>query len=253
MQIFTNTSRWLRSHTATPTDDFRAASETSHSAARKVAVGAAVGAGIGAAAGGGYAYHSVSKDFEYFEYLTEQVPLAASGPEALDVFGQDLARYQGLVGNHSEGASSSQETLKYLAYLQHQNPQAPAAEIQGIYQALESQFGHDQQVRQALNMISAHVQKHGTSPNEAYREFTNHFGYETDFSRASSTFAQDQGLSSDDLNMTNISLVKRHSSPLGHLGMGRAVALGLVTGAAIGAATGVAVGVGLHVLDKITQ
>lgn len=252
MQILSRTSNWLRSQVAAPADDFRQGSSEA-TPSKKLAVSTAVGSGIGAVTGGGLAYHSVSKDFTYFDYVTNEIPLAASGPEALDVFGGDLGQFQNLVNTHTENAVSSKESLQYLSYLKFQDPKVPNQDLQGIYQSLETQLGEDTQVRQALNMISAHVQKHGSTPNEAYQEFSNYFGYEPDFGKASQTFLVDQKLSPDELNMTTLQMVKRHSSPLGHLGMGKAVALGIATGAAIGAATGLVVGVGINLYDKLIR
>ena len=252
MQILSRSSNWLKRQVSAPSDDFR---QSSHQAlpAKTLAVSTTVGAGLGAVTGGGLAYHSVSNDSTYFDYLSNEIPLAASGPDALDVFGGDLGQFQHLVNTHTESAASSKESLQYLSYLKFQDPKVPSQDLQAIYQSLEMQLGEDAQVRQALNMISAHVQKHGSSPNEAYQEFSNYFGYEPDFGKASQTFLLDQNLSQEELNMTTIQMVKRHTSPLGHLGMGKALALGIATGAAIGAATGLAVGVGLNLYDKIIR
>ena len=252
MQILSRTSNWIKSQVAAPADDFRQGSQGT-TPAKKLAVSTAVGAGLGAVTGGGLAYHSVSNDSQYFDYVSNEIPLAASGPEALDVFGGDLGQFQNLVNTHTESATSSKESLQYLSYLKFQDPKIPNPDLQGIYQSLELQFGEDAQVRQALNMISAHVQKHGSTPNEAYQEFSNYFGYEPDFGKASQTFLVDQKLSTEELNMSTIQMVKRHTSPLGHLGMGKAVALGIATGAAIGAATGLVVGVGVNLYDKLVR
>ena len=197
----------------------------------------------------------MSNDFEYFDYVSTEIPLASSGPSASSVFGTNLDQFQSLVTKNSDGASSADQTLQYLSYLKHQNPKVPVADLEGIYQSLEGQFGDDAEVRKALNMIAAHSRKYGTTPNEAHAEFTHYFGYQNDFSKASQTFVEDQKLAPEELNEIMLEYVKRHSSPIGHLGMAKGVALGvasgLAAGAAVGAAAGVAVGVGVHIYNKL--
>jgi hypothetical protein len=216
-----------------------------------VLVSSAVGAGLGAVAGGGAAYNSVANDSVYFDWVTEHMPLAASGPEAGEVFGSGLGQLETLVSSQSNGSVSSGETLRYLSYLKFQTPGLSGDELQGIYTSLEGQFGRDSQVRDALNMISAHVEKHGTTPSQAHQEFTNYFGYESDFGKATQMFLEDQKLSDAELNATTVQMVQKHTSPLGHLGMARAVALGVAGGAAVGAATGLVVGVGINLFSKL--
>lgn len=261
MQIVSRTSNWIRRQTSAA-DDFRPAKEQQQPApepglsiGKAATVGTAVGAGLGAVAGGAWAGHSVANDFEYFDYVSQEIPLASSGPSAQSVFGAELSQFQSLVGKGSEGTDSADQTLQYLSYLKHQDPKMSAAQLEGIYRSLEGQFGDDNQVREALNMIAAHTRKYNSTTNEAHAEFTNYFGYENDFGKASETFARDQKLAPEDFNETLLQYVKRHSSPIGHLGMARGVALGVVsglaTGAAVGAVAGVAVGVGVHIYNKL--
>ena len=263
MQILSTSTNWLRSQTAAPSD-FKPQQgqqqpdpkpEPGLTIGKAAKIGTAVGAGIGAVAGGGWAGHSVSNDFEYFDYVSTEIPLASSGPSASSVFGTSLDQFQSLVTKNSDGTSSADQTLQYLSYLKHQNPKVPVADLEGIYQSLEGQFGDDAEVRKALNMIAAHSRKYGTTPNEAHAEFTHYFGYQNDFSKASQTFVEDQKLAPEELNEIMLEYVKRHSSPIGHLGMAKGVALGvasgLAAGAAVGAAAGVAVGVGVHIYNKL--
>lgn len=262
MQIISKTSNWISRQTAAPTD-FKPAQdqkpepkpEPSLTIGKAATIGTAVGAGVGAVAGGAWAGHSVASDFEYFDYVSQEIPLASSGPSASSVFGNHIDQFQSLVTQNSDGTNSSEETLQYLSYLKHQNPKVPTADLEGIYQSLEGQFGDDQQVRKALNMIAAHSRKYGSTPNEAHAEFTHYFGYQNDFSKASETFVEDQKLAPEELNEITLEYVKRHSSPIGHLGMAKGVALGvasgLAAGAAVGAAAGVAVGVGVHIYKKL--
>jgi hypothetical protein len=260
MQILSKTSNWFGRQTAAP-KDFGPAQEQKPgpnpglTIGKAATVGTAVGAGVGAVAGGAWAGHSIANDFEYFDYVSNEIPLASSGPSAASVFGTNLDQFQSLVINNSDGAASADETMQYLSYLKHQNPKVPTTDLQGIYQSLEGQLGDDQDVRKALNMIAAHSRKYGTTPNEAHAEFTNYFGYQNDFSQASETFVEDQKLAPEELNEITLEYVKRHSSPIGHLGMAKGVALGvasgLAAGAAVGAAAGVAVGVGVHIYNKL--
>ena len=119
--------------------------------------------------------------------------------------------------------------------------------------ALEGQFGDDNEVRQALNMIAAHMNRHGTTPDEAVGAFKNYFGYTDDFDKAANLFLEDQGLSEDYLNETKIGFVQKHTSPIGHLGMTKAVTLGVVGGMAVGAASGLVVGLGINLYQKIVK
>lgn len=262
MQILSTSTNWLRNQTAAPSD-FKAQEgqqpdpkpEPGLTIGKAATIGTAVGAGIGAVAGGGWAGHSVANDFEYFDYVSTEIPLASSGPSASSVFGTGLDQFQTLVTGNSDDAASAEQTLQYLSYLKHQNPKVPTTDLQGIYQSLEGQFGDDNEVRQALNMIAAHSRKYGTTPNEAHAEFNNYFGYQNNFKQASNTFVEDQKLAPEELNEIMLEYVKRHSSPIGHLGMAKGVALGvasgLAAGAAVGAAAGVAVGVGVHIYNKL--
>lgn len=254
MNIFSRTVNWAKHQTATNGDDFKErAPKTEPRMGKTVGVSAAVGAGVGALVGGGAAAHSVSNDTVFIDYVTEELPLAASGPEAWEVFGDGIGSLETLVRSHSEGSTSGGQTLQYLSYLKFQNPDLPAEQLQGLYNSLESQFGNDQQVREALNMISAHVDKYGTTAAEAHKEFTNYFGYEDDFGRATQMFLEDQKMSPEELKTISFQMVEKHTSPIGHLGMAKGVALGIATGAAIGAVTGVVTGVGIHVVQKLIQ
>jgi len=260
MQIISRTSNWLSRQTAAPSD-FKPSEEQAPKPApgltigKAATVGTAVGAGLGAVGGGVWAGRSVANDFQYFDYVSNEIPLASSGPSAEAVFGTNLDQFQSLVTKSSDGSTSADDTLQYLSYLKHQNPKVPMADLQGIYQSLEGQFGDDQDVRKALNMIAAHSRKYGTTPNEAHAEFTHYFGYQNDFSKASQTFVEDQKLAPEELNEITLEYVQRHSSPIGHLGMAKGVALGvasgLAAGAAVGAVAGVAVGVGVHIYNKL--
>jgi hypothetical protein len=262
MQIISRTSNWISRQTAAP-KDFKPAQDQKPepkpdpglTIGKAATVGTAVGAGVGAVAGGAWAGHSVHNDFEYFAYESDEIPLASSGPSAQSVFGAELDQFQSLVGKHSDGSSSADKTLQYLSYLKHQDPKMPMSDLQGIYQSLEGQLGEDEQVQKALNMIAAHSRKYNTTSNQAHAEFTNYFGYENDFSKASQTFVEDQKLTPEELNEITLQYVKRHSSPIGHLGMAKGVALGvasgLAAGAAVGAVAGVAVGVGVHLYKAL--
>jgi hypothetical protein len=251
MQILTKTTQWFKSQVATPGDDFKQTGDAQRSPKKTALVSTAVGAGVGAAVGGGVAYHSMANDSVYFDWVTETMPLAASGPTPEEVFGGDVNQFQSLVANQSQSGVSSKETLQYLSYLKYQSPKMSGDELMGIYQSLEGQLGEDNQVRDALNMISAHVDRHGTTPTEAHQEFTHYFGYQSDFGKASQLFLEDQKLTDQELNATSVQMVQKHTSPIGHLGMAKAVGLGVAAGIAAGAATGLVVGVGINVFQKL--
>lgn len=252
MQIFSQARSWVQQQTRVPGDDFRQAPEQPKNSAT-VMKAAGVGAGVGAVVGGGAAYHSVANDAPYFDWVTDQKPLASTGPTPTDVFGGEFDRFESLVAGQSESTASGRETLQYLSYLKFQNPKVSDTELSDIYTSLEGQFGQDGQVRSALNMISAHVTKHGSTPSEAYREFRNYFGYETDFGKATDMFLQDQKITDLELNETTVQMVTRHTSPLAHLGMARAVALGVAGGVLVGAVTGAVVGVGINLFQKLAE
>mgnify|MGYP007126012421 CR=1 FL=1 len=190
MQIFSQARSWVQSRIQAPCDDFKQAPEPPVSSAKTALVSAGIGAGVGGALGGGVAYHSVANDSPYFDWVTEQIPLAGTGPSPTDVFGAELDRFETLVFEQSENSVSGRDTLQYLSYLKYQNPKLPDTELSEIYASLEGQLGRDSQVRSALNMISAHVAKHGSTPSEAYRELRNYFGYETDFGKATDILAR---------------------------------------------------------------
>lgn len=251
MQILSKTSSWLRTHLSTPGDDFKQGGDSGRDPKKTAAISAGVGAGVGAAVGGGVAYHSLSNDSVYFDYESDMMPLAASGPVPEEVFGDDISRFQSMVMAQTDSSQSSKETLQYLSYLKLQSPKVPEAELSGIYQSLESQLGNDNQVREAINMIAAHIDRHGTTPSEAYGEFSNYFGYEDDFTESTKMFLEDQKLTDQELNATTVQMVQKHTSPIGHLGMAKGVALGLVGGAAVGAASGLVVGLGINLVQKI--
>ncbi|MFA5505838.1 MAG: hypothetical protein WC314_19320 [Vulcanimicrobiota bacterium] len=262
MQILTHSSNWIRRQTASP-QDFRPQPsgpveglDSGLTIGRATRIGTAVGAGVGAVAGGTWAGQSVSNSFEYFDYVTSEIPLASSGPSASAVLGAHLDQFQSVVGQNSSDSASAEQTLQYLSYLKHQNPKVPSTDLEGIYRSLEGQFGDDSQVRQALNMIAAHSRKYGTTPNQAHAEFSNYFGYQNSFQEGTRTFAEDQKLAPGELNEVMLEYVKRHSSPIGHLGMTKGVVLGvasgLAVGAVVGAVAGVAVGVGVHLYNRLT-
>lgn len=253
MQIFSQTRNWVQRQMAVPADDFKQAPEPQASAGKTVAVAAGVGAGVGAVVGGGAAYHNVASDAPFFDWESSQKPLAASGPAPTDVFGGSLGQFQSLVQSQSESAASSKETLQYLSYLKFQNPKLSNTELSDIYRSLEGQLGHDNEVRSALNMISAHVGRYGSTPSQAYGEFKHYFGYESDFNKATQMFLQDQKLTDEELNSTTIQMVTRHTSTLAHLGMAKAVALGVAGGMVTGAVTGAIVGVGINLFRKIAD
>ena len=88
MQILSTSTNWLRSQTAAPSD-FKPQQgqqqpepkpEPGLTIGKAATIGTAVGAGVGAVAGGAWAGHSVSNDFEYFDYVSTEIPLASSGP-----------------------------------------------------------------------------------------------------------------------------------------------------------------------------
>ena len=256
MQILTRTSNWVRNQVATPGDDFKQAEDSQppkHNATKTALVATGVGAGIGGAVGGGTAYHEMSQDEVYVDWETSLTPVGASGPDAAEVFGSDLAGFQSLVSGQSESAAAGKENLQYLSYLKFQNPKLSNAELTGIYNSLESQFGNDTQVRDSLNMVAAHMNRHGSTPNEAVGAFKNYFGYEEDFGKATQMFMEDQSLSEDYLNETRIQFVQKHTSPIGHLGMAKAVGLGIAGGVAIGAVTGLVAGLGINLYHKIAN
>lgn len=254
MQIISNTTKWFKAQTATPGDDFK---ETPPEEPKKpsplktLGISAGVGAGVGATIGGGAAYQSLSNDSTYFSWETESVPLAASGPTPQEVFGTDVGAFQTLVGGESQNAASGDQTLQYLSYLKFNDPKMSASELQGLYKSLEGQFGDDAKVRDALNMISAHMSKHRTTANEAHSAFTNYFGYQEEFGVSSQMFMEDQKLTTEDLEMTTMQMVEKHTSPIGHLGMAKGLALGVAAGLATGAAAGIAVGLGINLYRKL--
>lgn len=252
MQILSKATSWVQRQVATPGDDFREAPREKTPTDR-LKLGAGIGAGVGAVVGGGAAYHEISNDSVYFDYETSYQPLASSGPSAAEMFGGELAEYQSLVSGQSESAASGEQSLQYLSYFKFQNPKISTEDVQGIYKTLEGQLGDDTKVRDALNMISAHVDRHGTTHNEAHQEFSNYFGYQSDFEKATQTFLADQKLTEQELNAASVQMVKKHTSPIGHLGMVKSVTLGIAAGAAVGAATGLAVGVGVNLYTKLVN
>lgn len=206
----------------------------------------AIGAGAGTLVGAGLAYADIANDKIRFDHESYQVPRAELAPGAAEVFGADLGRFTSLIRNHSDNRASAESSLQYLANLKHLAPKTSEAELSGVYRALENQFSDDGQVRKALNLIGAHMEKHETTPGQAYYEFSRHFQFETDFERGSQTFMEASKISDWEVNETVIQLVKRHSSFLGHLGMLKGVALG----AGAGLVAGVAVGAVAHAVLK---
>ena len=241
MQIVSKAKNWLTRQVASNKEDFSTSSNANKPQSNGMVKAGGIGAGVGAAAGGGLAYHSLSKDFTYFDYVTEEMPLGESGPTAASVFGADFEQLQKMVAENSNGAKSGEQSLQYLSYLKHQSPKASTADIQGIYNSLEGQLGNDTEVRESLNMISAHVAKHGTTPNEAHAELASHFHMESDFGKGTSTFLEGNKIEGTDLKETSIYMKQRHSSRIGHLGMTKGLALGAAAGAGIGLFTGLAV------------
>ena len=253
MQIISKTTKWFQEQVVPKGDDFTQKSEEPKqpSPYKTVAISTGIGGSVGAAIGGGAAYRSLSNDSTFFSWESESVPLASSGPTPQEVFGAELGTFQSAVTAQSQGTSSSQETLQYLSYLKFNDPKLSAADLQGIYTSLEGRFGDDAQVRTALNMISAHMDKYQTTANEAHAEFSNYFGYEEDFDSATQMFLQDQKLTPEELEMTTVQMVEKHTSPIGHLGMAKGLALGVAAGLATGAVTGFAVGMGINLYRKI--
>lgn len=254
MQILSNASNWVRRQIQTPGDDFTPGAEAPEpNGAKTVVVATAAGAGVGAVVGGGAAYREMSQDTVYVDWETTMLPLGASGPTPGEVFGSDLGGFEQLVSSHSQSASAGRENLQYLSFLKYQSPHISNSDLTGIYNSLESQFGNDTQVRDSLNMIAAHMNRHDTTPNEAVGAFKNYFGYTDDFDKATNLFLEDQGLSEDFLTETKIGFVQKHTSPIGHLGMAKAVTLGVAGGMAVGAASGLVVGLGINLYQKIVK
>ncbi|MGE0490027.1 MAG: hypothetical protein AB7S38_12545 [Vulcanimicrobiota bacterium] len=237
MQVFGSAQQWWAQNVSGGRSDF----------ASQAGKGAAIGGGVGAAVGAAAAAHNVLADQPYFDSVTHLTPRAELGPAATQVFGADTARLLELVRSRSGDTTSADDSLKYLAYLQNQTPATSPNDLTGIYNALENQLSDDTQVRSALNLITAHVAKHGSSPVEAFRQFVHHTQWETDFERAADSFARASKLGQDDLNEVSVELVQRHTTALGHLGLARGVLLGAGAGALTGALVGGAAGILIHV------
>ena len=199
---------------------------------------AGIGGGIGAVAGGAFMYDNIRRDEPWFDYVTESIPRAEFGSAPQDVFGADLQRFADLARESSDSKASAQSSLQYLAYLQEQAPKTSAEELTNVYGALENQFADDEQVRRSLNLVSAHVTKHGSTPAQAYFELTRHFELEPDFERGAQTFQESAKLADWEINETSTQLVKRHTTRFGHLGMAKGVAIGVGAGLVAGVATG---------------
>ena len=240
MQVFQNAQQWWTSNVSGARSDF----------ASQAGKGAAIGGGLGAAVGAAAAARNVLADQPYFDSVTHLTPRAELGPAATQVFGPDTARLLEMVRSHSAGSASADNSLKYLAYLQNQTPATSRDDLSGIYNALENQFADDTQVRSALNLITAHVAKHGSTPVEAFRQFEHHTQWEPDFQRAADSFTRASKLGPDDLNDVSVQLVERHTTSLGHLGLARGVLLGAGAGALTGALVGGAAGILIHVASS---
>lgn len=245
VNICRQAQKWWSTNVSSAAPDYRASSLTG-----TLARGAGIGAAAGAAVGGGLAAHNVLSDEPYFDYVSTNIPKAEFGPSPSLVFGSELERLQALVRTNSAGAQSADKSLQYLAFLQSQDPKGSVHELTNVYQAVEDQFGNDDQVRGALNLIASHSAKYGSSPGEAYYEFSRHAQWETDFDRISQSFAQASKLQEWEINETTTEIVKRHTTTLGHLGLARGALLGMGAGAVVGAGVGVAVGALVHLVTR---
>lgn len=245
MNICRQAQKWWSTNVSSAEPDYRTSSLSG-----KLAKGAGIGTAAGAAIGGGLAAHNVLSDEPYIDYVSTNLPKAEFGPSPSMVFGADTERLMALVRANSSGVESADKSLQYLAYLQSQDPKTGLGELTNVYQAVEDQFGNDEQVRGALNLIASHSAKYGSSPGEAYYEFSRHSQWETDYDRISQSFTQASKLQDWEINETKTELVTRHTTALGHLGLARAALLGMGAGAVVGAGVGVAVGALVHLVTR---
>lgn len=242
MNVTASAHRWWNQNVK-PASDFGEEPTPPEPEDSTVLKSATIGGGVGALVGAGALYDNIRRDQPWYDSVTRSVPRAELGDTPELVFGGELGRFQQLVGQHSSNSGSAQSSLQYLAYLQEQAPKSNTVELSNVYQALENRFSDDTQVRTALNLITAHVTKHGSTPTQAYQHLSHQFELETDFERGTQTFLEAAKLSEDDLNETTFELVKRHTTTFGHLGMLKGVALGAGVGLVAGVAVGTLVGV----------
>ncbi|MBI3924260.1 MAG: hypothetical protein HY319_01850 [Armatimonadetes bacterium] len=217
-----------------------AADFASQRASRSGAVRAAgLGAGAGAVLGAGLAVYNVSQDRPYFEPVLQQVPRPELGPTPQEVFGPAAGALLDDIRARASDSGSAQSSLQYLAFVGHLSGDSSPQALSSLYNTLENHFSDDAQVRQALNLVAAYVDKFpGTRPARALALLLNEG---EDFGRASREFADKYGITDSDLTETRTRMELRHTALLGGFGLVGGVVIGAAAGAVVGAGIGVAV------------
>lgn len=206
----------------------------------KAAPKAAVyGGAIGAALGAGYGAYNVSQDKPYWATVTDWVPKGELGPNPDQIFGPHTEALLREVKGRSSGAGSADSTMRYMAYVSSHSQISPES-MASLYNTLENHFSDDAQVRSALNLVAAYVEKHpDQKPFQAAALLLNEANGRS-FASASQSFQQRYGLTQQDLEQATERQELRHTAMLGRFGYAGGIAIGAAGGAAIGIGVGVA-------------
>lgn len=236
-------SAWLRNNVVGG-GDYRP--EAGPSKLKAATYGAAGGAAVGAVWGGANA----AADNPYWEDVTHWVPRPELGPSPDRVFGSQAAALLRDVSARSSGDGSARDTMQYLAYLSSRS-NAAAPTMGSLYNTLENHVSDDRQVRGALNLIAAYVDKNpGESPFRAASLFIEELGRRGSYDRAATTFAGQHQITQQDLSQSELRHELRHTTVMGRFGVLGGVAIGMLGGAALGAGVGLATGV---LIDMVTR
>jgi hypothetical protein len=208
---------------------------------KKVAITAGFGI-AGGTTGGILANRSVANDQEIITYESSQVPKAEyyEMPELGKGLSRNDMRILGqFVDANTGNAADKAVDMRYLTYLASSNPEESPVAFGQIYEGVKLHSASPEEARQAMQVITAMLQKNpGAPPQQIYMEYLTRVNQTGSPAEAIKDFKADFNIKDSDYAETIMSLKTEHSSPLWKLGRTGATAAGIAVGSLIGVGLG---------------